>query len=105
MVDELNFCGGECIHGVNCATGFTHKVAIYVRSGNAWKRAISTFASGKVFLSTQYGTGKFKALVLRLFADDQNCPARGSRASHIGARETCDAVVKWDGSKFTYNAL
>jgi tetratricopeptide (TPR) repeat protein len=35
LIDELNFCGGggECIHGVNCATGFTHNVAIYIRTG------------------------------------------------------------------------
>src|SRR5262249_55085411 len=36
LVDALNFYGGGrlCIKSVNCATGYTHSVAIYVRYGN-----------------------------------------------------------------------
>jgi hypothetical protein len=100
LVDELNFCAdGQCIHGVNCATGFTHSVAIYVRSGSTWRKALSTFASEPVFLSTEYGTEKFRLMVLHVFAGDWGCPDRGK------LRETCPAIVRWDGTKFTFKLL
>src|SRR5262249_20913186 len=68
LIDELNFCAdGQCIHGVNCATGFTHSVAIYVRSGKTWRKALSTFASEPIFLSID-GTEKFRLMVLHVFA-------------------------------------
>jgi hypothetical protein len=52
LVDALNFCdGGQCNHGVNCATGYTHSVAIYVRSGNTWRKALSADATEPIFLS------------------------------------------------------
>jgi hypothetical protein len=36
-VDQLNLCGNgcDCIHGANCATGGTHSVAIYIRTGKS----------------------------------------------------------------------
>jgi hypothetical protein len=46
LVDELNFCDdGQCNHGINCATGFTHDVAIYIRSGKSWRKALSRSAT------------------------------------------------------------
>jgi hypothetical protein len=54
LVDELNFCGdGGCIHGVNCATGYTHNVAIYVHSRGIWKKSFSVDATEPIFLSTE----------------------------------------------------
>ena len=43
LIDELRLCGSgyECIKGVNCATGFTHEVVIYVLSKGSWKKALS----------------------------------------------------------------
>jgi len=46
--------------GSNCATG-THDVTIYVRSGNAWKKAFSVDATEPIFVSTEPSTGKFRA--------------------------------------------
>ena len=101
LVDQLNFCGdgGECIKPVNCATRFTHAVALYVRSGNGWRTAFSIFASDKVFVSTEYGTEKFQALVLKVFPGDWGCPEK----EHY--RDTCPVVVKWNGKQFTRKPL
>jgi uncharacterized protein len=100
LVDELNFCaGGECIHGVNCATGYTHNVAIYVRSGTTWRKALSTFASEPIFLSVDYGTETFRLMVLHVFSGDWGCPDRGN------SRGKCPAIVRWNGSKFTVSLL
>jgi hypothetical protein len=43
LIDELNFCGEgrTCIHSVNCATGYTHQVEIYVRRRNVWTKSFS----------------------------------------------------------------
>jgi hypothetical protein len=107
LVDELNFCGGgfECMHGTNCATGFTHRVAIYIRTGNSWKKSLSIFASEPVLLSVEYGTEKFKALVLKVFSGDWECPVRTDAPPHIQSRDTCAAVVKWDGTSFVHKLL
>jgi hypothetical protein len=100
LIDELNFCAdGQCIHGVNCATGFTHSVAIYVRSGKSWKKALSTFASEPIFLSIENSTEKFRLMVLHVFAGEWGCPDRGK------LRETCPVIVRWDGTKFIFNLL
>jgi hypothetical protein len=78
LVDEVQFCGSgfDCFHAINCATGFTHRVAIYIRTGESWTNSLSTFASEPVLLSVEYGTGKFKALVLKVFPGDWGCPVR-----------------------------
>jgi hypothetical protein len=101
LVDELRFCGTgfECMHSVNCATGFMHSVAIYVRSGGSWKKSLSTFASEPILLSLEYRTEKFKALLLKVFPGDWGCP------EGTDWRDTCPAVVKWDGKSFVHNLL
>jgi hypothetical protein len=103
-VDELAFCGGECHHGVNCATGFTHDVAIYIRSGKSWRKALSVVASGPTFLDTD-DNGKFNAFVLRVFAGDKGCQAR--RSPIIESRQTCARVLRWDekAKQFVYKPL
>lgn len=81
LVDELNFCGDgfECIHGVNCATGYTHDINIYVRSGRVWRNALSTFASEPIFLSIEHSTEKFRLMVLHVFAGETGAaPTAGS---------------------------
>jgi hypothetical protein len=102
LIDELAFCGGECHHGVNCATGFTHGVDIYIRSGQSWRKTLSVWASGPTFLDAD-DNGKFNALVLRVFAGDKGCQAR--RSPIIESRQTCARVMRWDGSKFVFKPL
>jgi tetratricopeptide (TPR) repeat protein len=106
LVDELNFCGGGtvCMHGVNCATGYTHLVEIYVRSGSTWAKAFSKYVTEPVFLSTEYG--EFKALVLKVHAGDKECPSTSSDPTEW-KRRSCDFVVRWDNrsKKFTYRPL
>src|SRR5262245_35982022 len=51
LIDELNLCTGGCMHGINCATGYSHTVNIYIRSGSGWKKAFSVFATEPIFLS------------------------------------------------------
>ena len=110
LVDSLNFCGGQqtCFHGINCATGYTHSVTIYIRRGNAWKKSFSVDATEPVFLSVEpyVENPKFRALVLSVHAGwDLGCPVRNKNDPTAWKREKCDFVVKWDGTKFTYKPL
>jgi hypothetical protein len=106
MVDGLNFCdGGQCNHGINCATGYSHSLEVYVRSGNAWRKALSTNATEPVFLSVEPYTEKFRALVLSVHGGDEGCPVRNKNDPTAWKREKCDFVVKWDGTKFVWKPL
>ena len=108
LLDQLNFCGSgfECIHGVNCATGFTHSVAIHVRYGNVWRKSFSVDATEPIFLSIEPYTDKFRALVLSVHGGwDLGCPVRNRNDPTAWKHEKCDFVVKWDGTKFTYMPL
>jgi hypothetical protein len=109
LVDSLNFCGGQqtCFHGINCATGYTHSVAIYIRRGNAWKKSFSVDATEPVFLSVEsyVENPKFRALVLSIHAGDLGCPVRDKDDPTAWKKEKCDLVVKWDGTKFAQKPL
>jgi hypothetical protein len=107
VVDELKFCGGgQCTHGVNCATGYTHSVAIYVRYGNVWRKSFSVDATEPIFLSIEPYADNFRALVLSVHAGwDLGCPVRNKNDLTAWKREKCDFVVKWDGTKFTHKPL
>ena len=109
LIDELDVCGGgfDCIHGVNCATGYTHDVAIYVRSRDVWRKSFSVAATDRIFLSIEPYTGKFRALVLSVHGGDEalHCPLRDKNAGDAWKHEKCDFVVKWDGAKFIYRPL
>jgi hypothetical protein len=105
LVDQLNFCGGglTCVHGVNCATGYTHQVEIYVRRGNAWTKSFSIQATEPIFLSVERSEkSKFRALVLSVGGGDDilGCPIRNKNDPIAWKHEKCDFVVKWDGTKF-----
>lgn len=111
LVDELNFCNdGQCIHGINCATGYTHQVEIYVRRGNLWAKSFSVQATEPVFLSVDPmpdPLGKFRALVLSVGGGDNvlGCPIRNKNDPTAWKHEKCDFVVKWDGTKFVSKPL
>jgi hypothetical protein len=75
-----------------CGTGDTHSVEIY-----AWKKVFSTFAQGPVRLNTERGA--FKSMDLRVFAGDHGCPESDR------PRVACDAVVRWNGTAFTYDLV
>jgi hypothetical protein len=110
LVDQLNFCGGglTCIHGVNCATGYTHQVEIYVRRGNVWTKSFSIQATEPIFLSVEPSEHpKFRALVLSVGGGDDilGCPIQNKNDPTAGKHEKCDFVVKWDGTKFTHKPL
>jgi hypothetical protein len=51
MIDERELCDG-CFKGANCTNRGSYGVTIYLRSGKAWRKALSTEATGSVFLST-----------------------------------------------------
>jgi hypothetical protein len=110
LVDALNFCGGgvRCIHAVNCATGYTHDVAIYIRDDNVWRRAFFVFATGPIFLSFEpTADPNFRVLVLSVHAGegDLDCPVRNKNNTAAWKYEKCDFVVKWDGTKFVHKPL
>jgi hypothetical protein len=75
-----------------CGTGDTHSVEIY-----AWKKVFSTYAQGPVRLNTERGA--FKSMDLRVFAGDHGCPESDR------PRVVCDAVVRWNGTAFTYDLV
>jgi hypothetical protein len=114
MVSDLELCGlSECDRRVICDNRGSYGVAIYVRSRNTWRKALSTEATGRVFLSTDFND-KFNALVLSIFSGNKDCPTRDIRLRYREGKETyvlpawkqsCDAIVKWNGTKFNYKPL
>jgi hypothetical protein len=114
MVNNLEICGpaggGK---GANYSNRGSYSLAIYVRSGNAWRKALSTEAVGDVFLSIDWlKDNKFKAMVLHVFSGNKDCPThdvmvRNGNENYVfpAWKQSCAAVVKWDGTKFTYKPL
>ena len=108
LVDELDFCGGGCMHGINCATGYTHDVAIYIRQGGTWRKLFSVAATEPIFLSIEPDSEnpRFRALVLSVHAGwDWGCPVRNKDDPTAWKHEKCDFLVKWDGSRFVHKPL
>jgi hypothetical protein len=115
MVSNLELCGGGCFKGANCSNRASYSITIYIRSRNTWREALSTEAVGRVFLSTdglKDDPPKFKAMVLSVFSGNKDCPTRDvvmregkERYVFPAWKQSCDAVVKWDGTKFTYEPL
>jgi hypothetical protein len=68
---------------------------------------------GDIFLSTDLvKSGEFKVMVLSVFSGNKDCPTRDvkvreGRESYVfpAWKQSCDAVVRWDGTKFTFKAL
>ncbi len=114
MVNDLELCGGQCLRGANCSNRGSYQVAIYVRSGRAWRKALDTEAVEKVFLRTDElkQPPAFEALVLNVFGGNKDCPTHDASVQEDGesfvfpaGKQSCAAVVKWDGTKFTYRPL
>jgi hypothetical protein len=113
MVNNQYICGGECLRGANCSNRNSYGITIYRRSGSTWRKVFDTEAVGDIFLSTDWvKTGEFKAMVLSVFSGNKYCPTRDVRVrdgneSYVmpGWKQSCDAVVTWDGSKFNYVPL
>jgi hypothetical protein len=51
MIDYVELCGGASFKGVNQTNRGSHTVVVYVRSGDSWRKILSTDAGGTVFLS------------------------------------------------------
>ena len=116
MVNVLELCGGQCIRAINCTNRGSYNVAIYVRSGSAWRKALSTEATGRVFLSTtDYtvntdgtvifdGGKKFKALVLNVLGGNKGCPTRDIPLGKEGKERlffplgSSHALPSWSGT-------
>ncbi len=113
MVSDLELCGGQCLRGANSSNRGAYSVTIYIRSKNAWRKALSTDVVGSVFLSTDWlNNNKFTAMVLSVPAGNKDCPTRDvsvreGRDTYVfpAWKQSCDAVVKWDGTKFIYRRL
>jgi hypothetical protein len=113
MVSDLELCGGQCLRGANSSNRGAYSVTIYIRSKNAWRKALSTDVAGSVFLSTDWlNNNKFTAMVLSVPGGNKDCPTRDvsvreGRDSYVlpAWKQSCDAVVKWDGKKFIYRPL
>lgn len=94
---------------MNCATGYTHQVEIYVRRGKVWTKPFSIQATEPIFLSVEPGVEnpKFRALVLSVHGGDDilGCPIRNKNDPTAWKYEKCDFVLRWDGTKFTHKPL
>jgi hypothetical protein len=112
MVDNFRLCGG-CYKGANCATLGTYYMAIYVRSGRTWKKAHDdAVRSADIFLSADWEQDPpaFRAMVLGIPGDSKNCPRprRNMFMRTYGIlawKRPCDVIVRWNGTRFTYEAL
>jgi hypothetical protein len=88
---------------------------IYIRSRSVWRKALSTQAVGSFFLSIDgwKEPPAFKALVLSVFGGNKDCATHDIPLGKEGKerlffpawKQSCDAVVKWNGTKFTYKPL
>jgi hypothetical protein len=114
MINRLEMCDGICLRGGNCSNRNSYAVAVYVRSGGGtWSKALSVEAVGNVFLSTDWLRNReFKVAVISILSGIEGCPTHDVQLqSEDGSyvfpawKQTCDAVVKWDGAKFTYKPL
>ena len=84
-----------------------YEIDIYVRTGQAWRNALST-AVDKDFLSLRLGSWAFKAMVLGIPGDRKDCPKRRTFIRTYGPvawKQSCDVIVRWNGNRFTYQAL
>jgi hypothetical protein len=113
MVNHQYICGGECLRGANCTNRNSYTIAIYRRSGSTWGEVFNTDVVGDIFFSTDWvKSGEFKAMVLSVFSGNKDCPTRdlayreGKEKYVFPAwKQSCDAVVRWDGTKFTFKPL
>jgi hypothetical protein len=112
MVSDLRLCSGSggrwCLRGTTCSNNNGSSFEIYVRTGQALRKALSTVIYDPEFLSFD-DNGTFKAMVLTIRGDDKDCPPKrrmfirthGLRPDHA----RCNVIVRWTGTKFTYEAL
>jgi hypothetical protein len=109
MVSNLKLCGGQCLDKVNCDNRGGSEIIIYVRAGSTWKTAYEDSPIGDVFLSLDWSRDPpaFRAMVLNIQAASKECPKRyRDRLIRIrGFKWPCDVIVRWNGAKFTYDAL
>jgi hypothetical protein len=49
---------------VNCATGYTHQVEIYIRRGNGWRKSFSVFATSVIWLGVDFNDNDYDYLTL-----------------------------------------
>ena len=77
MVSNLHLCGEQCSQGRYLLRHGIHEINIYVRTGDAWRNALSTTTASE-FLSFDYGEWafKFKAVVLAIPGSSEDCPKR-----------------------------
>jgi hypothetical protein len=109
MVNHQYICGGECLRGANCDNRNSYTIAIYRRSGSTYRKVFDTNVVGDIFLSTDWPKSyEFKVMVLSVFSGNKDCPTRDMKVEGTVVpawKQSCDAVVKWNGTKFTYKPL
>jgi hypothetical protein len=97
MVDQGELCGGKGGKGITHTNRGSSWLHIYVRFGNAWRKALDTEAIGRIFLGTAPGTDEFKGLVLKVLLDALSGSAYDIDADHNGVitmNELTDYVGK-----------
>jgi hypothetical protein len=128
MINHADVCGRDFHNGkgITYSNRGTSVLEIYVANPvhgkTIWKKALSIDA-WDVFLSTSdytvdsHGgvkdseeTPVFKALVAIVFLGSQECPIAIRKVpadvfSGPVARHPCTTVMKWNGTRFTYNPL
>src|SRR5262249_52498675 len=75
MVDQGELCGGWVAKGITYTNRGSSWLAIYVRAGKDWRKALRTDALGRFFLSIdEESNSKFNALVLNVFKGSEESP-------------------------------
>ena len=107
MLNNLKLCGGMCYKGTNCHRA-GYEMAIYVRSGSTLKTAhTNRVRNGDIFLSLDWSKDPpaFRAMVLGIPGDSKDCPKRIRSSAPNAFKQSCDVIVRWNGTRFTYEAL
>lgn len=107
MLSNLKLRGGECYKGANCHTE-GYELAIYVRSGSTLKTAhTNRVRNGDIFLSLDLSKDPpaFRAMVLGIPGHSKDCPKRIRSSAPSAFKQSCDVIVRWNGTRFTYEPL
>lgn len=107
-IDTLHVCGDgqQCLKGVNCATGYTHTVEIYVNS-NGWKKVFGDEVTEPIHLTIDRATGELKSMAFKIAGwDDAKCRVPAHIKRKHGATSwkayACDYLLKWRNDRFVY---
>ena len=113
MVSDLELCGGQCLRGANCSNrGSSRRHHLPALRESLEEGPLDRRDRNRIFEHRLGEKNIFTALVLSVFGGNKDCPTRDiplgeGKESYVfpAWKQSCAAVVKWNGTKFTYKPL